>query len=151
MPRRRAAVLDDPGPTPETRRHLRPDPVLVLWHRGRLTPRQASAAFSVREIVERVAGRYVRSSAGRLGLLGTRVQFSPHPLDGVPAWLQARYRDRYVPWAAAMGRIRCGLGNLLELVFAVVVDGLSLRQLEERYRIGRRRATMLLGMALERF
>lgn len=146
-----SAAAHEYGPTPETKRKLRPDPIEILWRNGTLDTKAWHAASEIRGIVERVAGRFVRSPAGWLGLLGTRVQTSPHHLDGVPLRLQSAYLNRYIPWARLVGGQRCGLTTCLDIVFSVLIDGVGVRSLERRWGLRHGSVTEALVDALRRY
>ena len=48
---------DDPGPTPETRAKLQPDPIRALLEAGVIDGPQAGAAEEIRDIIEALVGR----------------------------------------------------------------------------------------------
>lgn len=144
-------VVEDYGPTSETKRRLRPDIIETLWKRGTLDTHAWEAASEIRRIIEQIAGRFVRSSMGRLELMGGRIQSSPHPLDGVPLGLQSRYLHRYIPWTRRMGALKCGLATYMEITFAILVDGATPRQIERRHGLRSGRATEALIAALRSY
>lgn len=123
-------------PTPETvvkARYVN-DPLA----RMKLTARQARAAGEIRAVYEGI----VRALFARVRPTDAiQVDISRKALDPVD-WLPERLAQarslRYLPWVKRQGRERMGL------VISVLVDGMSLRWLAERFGADRR----VLGKAL---
>lgn len=110
-----AALIDEPGPTPETRAKLRGDPILDLYERGIIDFRQRVAAEEIRTIYEAVVARLFASPGLEFGVDGGR-RARRHPLDGIEPELRRAYLAKYVPWSHRVKRV-------LKDVIDAIVDG----------------------------
>lgn len=143
--RTRAERRQDPnGPTRETVRKLREDPVLFLLARGTIDKDDQKAIEEIRELRFKLT---MGLTAGGGGGGGEKVDTSSktyvHPIERLTARQDALFVHVYKPWAAAhnKGGIRLGKkGRVLELnqfnlVVSVVEDGVPLTKLEGEHRV----------------
>ena len=99
---------DDPGPTPETRAKLQPDPIRALLEAGVIDGPQAGAAEEIRDIIEALVGRAYGPAMREVPRPRARKVSgrTRHPLDNLPPWLHEVYAERYIPWAGDIARRR---------------------------------------------
>ena len=127
---------EERGPTPETRRRLRRDPIEELYRRGSIGAMQWASALEIRSILEAVEGRFVGETWRRIEHSdeGRGRQANRHPLDGLPPGLLTPYLDRLIPWAEKMrGRGKRGR-SYLGITLEVLCAGTSLRQMDRQMR-----------------
>ena len=110
-----AEYRDDPGPTPETKAKVRPDPIDALYGTGLIDSRQKGSAEEIREIYHAVVSRLFASPGFEASVDGG-ARPTRHPLDGMPADIRRRYLKRYIPWTKE-------IGPMLEIVIDAIVDG----------------------------
>lgn len=132
------------GPTRQTARNLREDPVLLLLSRGTIDKEDQVLIEQIREIRFKLA---MGLTPGGSDLSGERVDTSRkgfiHPIERLSTAQQAIYTHVYKPWAdqenahpVCLGKRGRVLGlTPLGLVVAVIEDSTSLTRLEERHKV----------------
>ena len=97
LPSRKRKPRTDHGPTFETERKLRRDPIKALQNAGMIDQQQAANAAEVREISEKLMRPLSFRGTSMDRVDGRSVSF--HPLDALSEKLYQAYMWRYRPWS----------------------------------------------------
>lgn len=132
------------GPTRQTVRKLREDPVLYLLSRGTIDKDDQKAIEELRELRFKVT---MGLTAGSGGTSGERVDTSTktykHPIERLTARQDALFVHVYKPWAEMQNKNGITLGKKrrtidmtpFNLVVAVIEDGVPLTKLEGMHQV----------------
>ena len=131
------------GPTAETeaKARLSIDPVAALHRRGRIGDTELEAIRRIRRCwLALGSGLELRASSPDGAVRDGAKRPSRDPADRMPDWLWLEIRHVFSPWAAAQkGVVRLGARRLevsrYELVWRIVMDGMSTRGLERQQRV----------------
>jgi hypothetical protein len=155
----RAAANVGEGPTPETRRKLKPDTIGALYRKGTIGEAERAAAEEIRDVFEAL-GRGLtpqavdhRSAAPRNR--GTTTSFSVG-LERMPGRLYGLWQRKYQTWAEDCGAVQLVQSNVVEysqarLALDVIVDGKSLREIERGFGLRNGSLSPRLVEALEKW
>lgn len=162
---------DAEGPTPETiSRPARADPITELHTNGKISNAALDASREIARVYEAITRRLTVRAQDYSGVGG-----GGGPESDIPTALAEIHADVYLPWTRAMlnhqfqycrlcgyvvgefggGFHRCGpsgfraLKTSLEFTMDIIVDGEPVDRAMRRYRMGRRKALILLVEALE--
>lgn len=113
--RRLRASNDRPdfGPTPETKSRNRPDPILALRSKGRISQPEQTAAEQIRDIW---CALVEEGASSDIVLRGGVVRRDSHPLDGVSPAFQRAYVASYVPWVGSVSQCSVGRKSYFQIV-----------------------------------
>ena len=131
------------GPTRETARKLREDPVLLLLARGTIDKDDQKAIEEIRELRIKLAMGLTAGGGGGGEKVDTSAKSYTHPIERLTARQDALFIHVYKPWAAGQSRVAIKLGkkgrvldiNPFNLVVAVIEDGVPLTKLEGHHRV----------------
>lgn len=119
-------------------RRQRSDPVAKLVEQGKLDDGHLAAVETIRKTFELVGKGIFPSQAWKDERRAQGLPVSRHPLERMSAGEVVIFRDVYEPWARACGEIEVGPGvTLLQVAWSVIIDGMTVTQAEERYRVPR--------------
>ncbi|MBT5051403.1 MAG: hypothetical protein HOM58_23110 [Rhodospirillaceae bacterium] len=143
------------SPTPETVAKLRYDVIARLRDHGRISARHLEIAEEIRSVHEAVGrglfptAQSVRWHGGSGGRRGGGEFFDRMTQSERYAW-----ERRYLPWTHDLAtEIAAGMAGTrwLQLIIDIVVDNLSLRDVETRYQLRHGTAIAYLTNGLDRY
>jgi len=142
--RHQADKAQDPnGPTRETVRHLRDDPVVMLLKRGTINKEDEKTIQEVRELRGKLTQGLTPGGGGQGEKVDTSARTFTHPIERLNARQDKLYVHVYKPWADAVSKDGIRLGergreldlNPFNLVVNVIEDGIPLRRLETQHKV----------------
>lgn len=136
--------------TPEHRAKRRPDPLALLLARGSIDRDDLRAATEILDVLEALEKAIFRPVKLEPSAGGARYR-QYHHLDGISPRMQMRYRERYMPWVQEMGATFFRGWRVSEIVFAVVRDGHSLREVRRSVRCRFGELSEVFRTALRRY
>jgi hypothetical protein len=145
--------------TAETRAKLRTDVIGKLHDGGHLRDEHVAAAEEINRLVLAFMRGLFPSSRPLDGTRGGGAKGSARrfldPADRLSLWEARKWSEAYAPWSREMGEqwVSCRRGRLnrLGLVWAVVLDNIGPRQLEQTHGMRHGSARKVLAEALWRY
>lgn len=120
-PRLVLRMIEEQGPTPETKAKLRPDRLLELFTAGLIDQQQFTAGGEIRAVFDAVSAMHFRPmNLGGPDKTGT--SSARHPMDGMPYALARLHRTKYLPWIRAMENKRFRGLRVSEILIGIIVD-----------------------------
>ena len=148
--RRKIIINEGDEPTPETKAKLKPDVMLRLVASGE--PSEfLLASIEIRDVYEGLCCSLFSRGINFDPKTGhTRRKFR-HPVETMPKHLAALYDARYKPWANEMSRIGKYGATPLSVVVDILIDGVTLTEVDRRLRIRSGEAKKILCLSLRQY